>query len=45
MSTGLLNGIADAIFNTLLTIVNDTAQLVMNILAQLENRKGKFLTI
>lgn len=45
MSTGLLNGIADAIFNTLLTIVNDTAQLVMNILSQLENRKGKFLTI
>jgi len=45
MSTGLLNGIADAIFNTLLTIVNDTTQLIMNVLAQLEKRKGKFLTI
>jgi hypothetical protein len=45
MSTGLLNGIADQIFNSLLTIVNDTTQLVMNILAQLEKRKGKFLTI
>jgi hypothetical protein len=45
MSTGLLNGIADQIFNSLLTIVNDTTQLVMNILGQLEKRKGKFLTI
>jgi hypothetical protein len=45
MNTGLLNGIADAIFNVLLSIVNDTAQLVMNALAQLEKRKGKFLTI
>jgi len=45
MQTGLLFGIADQIFNSLLTFVNDTAQLVMNVLARLENRKGKFLTI
>ena len=45
LQTGLLGGLADAIFNTLLTIVNDTTQLILNILTQLEKRKGKFLTI
>lgn len=45
MGTGLLNGIADQIFNSMLTFVNDATNAAANILASLENRKGKFFTI
>lgn len=45
MGTGLLNGIADQIFNSMLAFVNDTTNLAANILASLENRKGRFFTI
>lgn len=45
LRTGLLFGIADAIFNSMLAWVNDTTNQAANALVALENRKGKFFTI
>jgi hypothetical protein len=45
LNTGLLGGVADQIFNSMLAFVNDTANLAQPALVALENRKGKFFSV
>ena len=45
LNTGLLGGVADQIFNSMLAFVNDTANLAQTALVALENRRGKFFTV
>ena len=45
LNTGLLGGMADAIFNTMLAFVNDTTNMALTALVALEKRKGKYFSI